>query len=73
MDVIALFGSLGGIVAVLGAILILGRGVFRQVSATEDNTKALQDLTGRVESLFQLYSNHETRISVLEDRSRRQS
>ena len=71
MNVFVVLGSLGGLVAALGAIIILGRGIFRQVNATEDNTKALQDLTGKVDALFQSYSNHETRISVLEDRLKR--
>jgi hypothetical protein len=71
MQAFAIFGGAGGIVASIGAIIIVGRGVFRQVSATEDNTRAVRELTGRVESLFQLHSNHETRISVLEDRIKR--
>lgn len=68
MPVLIALGGGGGVCVLLTAIMVVGRGVFRQVGATEDNTKALKELTGQVDALFQRLSDHETRIAVLEDR-----
>lgn len=72
MNILLVLGSSGGIVAFLSAVVIIGRGIFRQVAATEDNTKALQGLTDEVHDLKTMTGSHETRITVLEDRDRRQ-
>lgn len=71
VNVLVTIGGVGGLVVLLTAIVVVGRGVFKQVSATEDNTKAVEDLTRKVDKLSGLYNGHETRIVVLEDRGDR--
>jgi len=64
-------GGLGGVVVLLSAIIVIGRGIFRQITATEENTSAMRALTGEVAQIKALYANHETRLAVLEDRVKR--
>lgn len=71
MTVLVVLGGGGGIVALIGAIIIVGRGVFRQVGATEDNTQAIKALTDEVAKIRHNINGHETRIAILEDRGRR--
>ena len=71
MSALVILGGGGGIVAMLGAIIVIGRGIFRQVNATEDNTAATKELTAKVENLVHGFNGHEARIAVLEDRTRR--
>lgn len=59
--VLAAFGALGGLAVFITAVVALARGIFRQVSATEDNTRAVNRLTSKLD-------DHETRISRLEGR-----
>lgn len=65
------FGGGGGLIVVLSAIIVIGRGIFRQVAATEENTSAVKDLTKGMGEIKAMLSNHETRIAVLEDRLKR--
>jgi hypothetical protein len=67
---IALGGS-GGVLVLLSAIIVIGRGIFKQVNATEENTNAVKDLTRGMGEIKAMLSNHETRIAVLEDRLKR--
>jgi hypothetical protein len=71
VDVLIVLGGGGGICAVLTIIVIIGRGVFRQVNATEDNTSAVRDLTKKVEDLMNSYNGLERRLAVVEDRLNR--
>lgn len=71
MQTFVVLGGAGGVLAVLTGIAVIGRGIFRQVSAVEANTEAINHLSGRLDSLAQQNSNHETRLAVLEDRIRR--
>lgn len=64
-------GGLGGVLVLLTAIVVIGRGIFRQVNAVEENTDAVKNLTTEVTNLKTVYNNHETRISILEDRVKR--
>lgn len=64
-------GGFGGLVVLLSAIIVIGRGIFKQVNATEENTTAVNNLTTVVGEMKGMLSNHETRISVLEDRAKR--
>lgn len=64
-------GGLGGVLVLLTAIVVIGRGIFRQVNAVEENTDAVKNLTQEVSNLKTVYNNHETRISILEDRVKR--
>lgn len=71
MTVLIVLGGGGGIVAVIGAVIVIGRGIFRQVNATEDNTDAVKELTAKVERLMHGFNGHESRLAVLEDRLKR--
>ena len=71
MNWLIAIGGLGGLVILLSAIIVIGRGIFKQISATEENTTAVRDLSAQVGRLHDLYNGHETRISVLEDRLKR--
>lgn len=71
MNVLVTLGGAGGMLILLTAVITVGRGVFRQVSATEDNTQAIRDLTTAVAELRAQYNRHETRLTVLEDRGAR--
>ncbi len=66
MSTFVILGGTGGALAALAAVITIGRGIFRQVSATEDNTAALNALSAKVDALAGTSSGHETRISVLE-------
>ena len=71
MSVLIAIGGLGGLIVLLSAIVVIGRGIFRQVNATEENTTSVRDLTRGISEIKAMLSNHETRISVLEDRAKR--
>ena len=71
MNTLIAIGGIGGVVVLLGAIIAIGRGIFKQISATEENTVAVKDLTTHVSRLENLYQGHETRIAILEDRVKR--
>lgn len=71
MNSLIAIGGLGGIVILLGAVITIGRGIFRQVNATEENTTAVKDLTKGMSEIKAMLSNHETRLSILEDRVKR--
>ena len=66
MNTFVILGGTGGALAALAAVITIGRGIFRQVSATEDNTDALNKLSAKVDTLTGTTNGHETRISVLE-------
>jgi hypothetical protein len=68
---LAALGGLGGIVAVLGMVYVIGRGIFKQVTAIENMTTAINNLSAEVTKLKDVLTNHETRITVLEDRQKR--
>ena len=71
MNSLIAIGGLGGIVILLGAVITIGRGIFRQVNAIEENTTAVKDLTKGMSEIKAMLSNHETRLSILEDRVKR--
>ena len=71
MNTLIAIGGFGGVVILLGAVIAIGRGIFKQINATEENTVAVKDLTSHVARLENLYNGHETRITVLEDRLKR--
>ena len=64
-------GGIGGLVVLLSAIVVIGRGIFKQVNATEESTVAIKNLTREMAEIRALFSNHETRIAILEDRVKR--
>lgn len=67
MNALIVLGSSGGIIAAVTAVLTIGRGIFKQVNATEDNTEAINRLTDEVAKMRHSVNGHETRITVLED------
>lgn len=71
MNALIAIGGIGGLVALLSVIVVIGRGIFKQVNATEDNTSAVRDLTKGMAEIKSMLSNHETRIAILEDRLKR--
>jgi hypothetical protein len=71
MTATLILSSLGGIIAFVGIVVVTIRGIFRIVNATEDNTDATRDLTAKLDKAFDLLNNHEGRLGILEDRSRR--
>lgn len=71
MNVLIAIGGVSGVVVLITSVAVLGRGIFRQVNATEANTRAIRELSGKVETLSSRYNGHETRITVLEDREGR--
>lgn len=71
MTLLVALGGAGGVIAVLAAIIMIGRGIFKQVSATEDLAEAVKGLTSTVTELQRTLNGHETRLSVLEDRIKR--
>ena len=62
----SILGALGGLAVFLGAMWAVIRGIFRQVNATDKNTMALNELSGKINSLDGTITNHEHRITVLE-------
>lgn len=71
MNALIAIGGIGGLVALLSVIVVIGRGIFKQVNATEDNTSAVKDLTKGMSEIKGMISNHETRLAILEDRLKR--
>ena len=70
MNWLPVLGGVGGIIAALGAVIVVGRGVFRQVAAVDNLTEAVRELTAELHQTRDLVNSHETRLSILEDRSR---
>ena len=68
MNVLIAIGGVSGVVVLLTSVVVIGRGIFRQVNATEDNTRAIKELSGKVDTLSSGYNGHEIRLTVLEDR-----
>ena len=64
-------GGVGGFITLMSVIVLIGRGIFKQINAVEDLTGAVKDLTIEMTNLRNMYNNHETRISILEDRVKR--
>jgi hypothetical protein len=69
--VLAVLGSLGGLAAFGVAMWTIVRAIFKQVGATEDNTKALGDMRGALERLDNTVRSQGERISALEGQQQR--
>jgi hypothetical protein len=65
---LSVVAALGGLVVFIGAIWAVVRGIFKQVGATEDNTDALNKLSGEIASLQKTVNNQGERIARLEGR-----
>ena len=66
--IFAVLGSLGGIVAFVGAMWVIIRAVFRNISAVEDNTDAVRQLTQRLDKHDDMFMVQGERIARLEGR-----
>jgi hypothetical protein len=66
-----ILSSLGGIIAFCGAVIIIGRGIFRQTEAVKANTKALEALPEQINKLIIRLDGHDIDIAVLKDRMKR--
>lgn len=64
-------GGAGGILVLLTAVVVIGRAIFRQVEATEENTAAVKTLTEQLSELKNSYQDLHVRVTVLEDRIKR--
>lgn len=71
MNLLVELGSAGGIVAVIGGVVVVARGIFRQVSSTDANTEAIRELSGKIDKLTAQQNGLITRVTVLEERTRR--
>ncbi len=65
---LALLGALGGLAAFVAGVWALLRGIFRNIGATQDNTRALRQMSDRLEQLGQTVNGHGERIARLEGR-----
>ena len=64
-------GGVGGFLTLMSVIVMIGRGIFKQINAVDELTGAVKDLASEMHNLRAQYNHHETRISVLEDRVKR--
>lgn len=62
-------GGLGGAIAFIGAVVILARSIFEQVSATKANTVALNKLADKYEDQDGQIARLKADVSVLMDRT----
>ena len=60
--------ALGGIVAFVAGVWALLRGIFRNVSATQENTRALREVRDNLDRLSGVVDSQGQRISRLEGR-----
>jgi hypothetical protein len=65
-NVATVLGALGGVVVFIAGLLTVIRGIFKQVNATEANTRALREVTEQMKSVNSVVGTHESRISRLE-------
>lgn len=69
---LGILGSLGGVIALLTLIFVIGRGIFKQISSTEENTQTLNKVLSELEAMKAQVSRNETRLAVIEDRQKRE-
>lgn len=71
-NALIVLGSLGGIVAFCTAVIVLAKGIFQQIQATKENTKATQDLSSDMINLTTKVNQHDQDLAILMDRKARQ-
>ena len=69
--ILAILGSLGGVVAFTAGIWIIARAIIRQADAVRDNTDALKANTEAIDKLDKRVDQHDVRIAILERRRTR--
>lgn len=65
---LAILGSLGGVAAFMTAIVLVIRAIARQVSSTEDNTKATNDAAAEIKALKEAVSDLRNMVNVQAER-----
>jgi len=65
---LAIAGALGGVAVFATAVWTIVRSIARQISATTDNTEALQALSGKLQQLDGTVNQHGERLARLEGR-----
>lgn len=68
MEVFIILGGSGGLLGLLAVAIGVGRGIFKQVAATEANTEATVALSKGMEGIVTRLNQHEIDIAVLKDR-----
>jgi hypothetical protein len=68
VEVFIILGGSGGVLGLLGVAVIVGRGIFKQVAATEENTVAVRELSKGMEAVVTRLNKHEVDLAVLKDR-----
>jgi hypothetical protein len=63
--------SLGSIVAFITGVTLVIRAIFKNVTATRDNTNALHEVIEMVTKLRAEFDNVKTQVAVLWDRQER--
>ena len=66
-----ILGSLGGIIALISAVLYFIKWIIKLVNATTDNTKALTDVNKSLVTIGETVTQHTVDIAVLKDRIKR--
>lgn len=68
MIIFPILGSLGGVVAFATAIYVILKAAFAQTQATKENTKAIQNLTSRMDTLSNDMSETRQDVAYLKGR-----
>lgn len=71
MNPLLVLGALGGVVAFLGSVWAVLRGIFKQIDATQDNTAAVNRLIERMDRADTRLNEHDVKIARLEGLGRR--
>jgi hypothetical protein len=69
VSVVGILGALGGVAAFIGLLAVMVRGLFSQIHAIEDNTRALNDLRLQLQTVDGRADEFERRISRLEGKA----
>lgn len=71
MPITSLAVIIGGVCAAVTLIAALARALFKAVAEAQTNTRNLAELDDRTTEQDKQLGDHETRITVLEDRGKR--
>ena len=68
---VLILSSLGGIVSFVTGIFFVIRAILKNVTATRDNTTALQNVEAMLKDLSTTVDQHSVDLAVLQDRIKR--
>jgi len=66
-----ILSSAGGVIALITAIIYVGRSIFKQVDSTDRNTTAINDLSTNLKNIMDRLNIVERDVAVLKDRDKR--